>query len=113
MARGNLPWSRSSPACTGPIAQIFIADTTDLGHPYAGSVAARQRTLAADDCAGTATAVYNPGPNARIPNSASQCLTYRGCPAAYPVVFCTTVGQAQTDEQPLAVGAFWNFFLQF
>jgi poly(3-hydroxybutyrate) depolymerase len=107
---GGLP---ALPACKGPIAQMFIHDMMDMGNNYSGSVSARQRTLSIDQCNGTATAPYDPGPGATIPNAMSQCLKYTGCPAAYPVIFCTTYGQGHSSQDPLAVGGFWNFFKSF
>jgi hypothetical protein len=106
---GGLP---ALPTCKGPIAQMFIHDMMDTGNNYSGSVSARQRTLAIDMC-GPGTAPYDPGPGAMLPNAMSQCLKYTGCPAAYPVIFCTTFGQGHSSQDPLAVGGFWNFFKSF
>jgi poly(3-hydroxybutyrate) depolymerase len=106
---GGLP---ALPTCTGPVAQMFIHDMMDNGNPYSGSVAGRNRVLAINKCVGLDTAPYDPGPDAKIPPG-SACVKYTGCPADYPVVFCTTTGQFHMSQDPLATGGFWNFFKMF
>jgi hypothetical protein len=49
-----------------------------------GSAPMRDEVLTRNGCTGTATAMYDP--------TYSQCVTYTGCPAAYPVVWCDLPG---------------------
>ncbi len=108
--QGGLP---PLPACKDiPIANFTFADTLETGNPYQSNVMASQRVQMVDKCTGTATAPYNTGPNTTLPPTAS-CVSYTGCPAATPVVFCTTSGQGHQQFEPFSDYAFWNFFKQF
>jgi poly(3-hydroxybutyrate) depolymerase len=106
---GGLP---ELPPCKGPIAQMFIHDMMDPGNIFSGSLNALARVLAINQCTGTDTAPYDVGPNATIPPG-STCVSYTGCPKAYPVVFCATNGQYHESQDPLAIGGLWNFFAKF
>jgi hypothetical protein len=128
------------PACTGPTAAIMVvagADDTepigplvmDMPFPSAGlsatqvnsdivafdsygSAPMRDELLKRNGCTGTATAVYDP--------AYSQCVTYTGCPVAYPVVWCELpglshlVGNVNYDGTSYVPGTpanplLWNF----
>jgi len=90
--------------CKGPVSRIFIHDTDDTDNVISGSVKARDRQLTQNGCDKTMQAV---------PIDPSPCVTYPGCPAAYPVEFCQTSGQKHNRQDSWAPGAFWNFFKQF
>ena len=90
--------------CKGPVSRIFIHDTDDTDNVISGSVKARDRQLTQNGCDKTMQPV---------PIDPSPCVTYPGCPAAYPVEFCQTSGQKHNRQDSWAPGAFWNFFKQF
>jgi hypothetical protein len=62
---------------TNPVGPL---QTLNTGLDSYGSAPARDDLLARNGCVGTATAPYDP----KFP----VCVTYTGCPAAYPVVWC-------------------------
>ena len=67
-----------------------------------------------NDCVGSPTAPWHPEIFSNLVPGADPmtgCLQYTACPAAYPVVFCTTVGQGlsvQRDRVIPAVTAFYE-----
>jgi predicted esterase len=93
-----------------PIAAFFIHDYNDRSNVFAGSVAARDRLMAENGCAGTTdiTAPYQiPG----VMNSATfKCVQYTACPAKYPIVFCQSTDQMHNAQTSSAVPGFWDFF---
>ena len=73
----------------------------------AGAPAAAQQLRRAR-CASAPTAPYT---IAGVPNNADfNCLRYTGCPAEYPIVFCTSRGKAHGAQTTAAVPGFWQFF---
>jgi len=91
----------ASGKCGGPVARMFIHDTDDMDNVIAGSVKARDRQLTQNACdTSVATAPYDPSP----------CVSYPGCPAADPVVWCQTSGKMHGRQDSLAPNAFWSFF---
>src|SRR5262252_1655873 len=80
-----------------PIAAFLIHDAMDPSNPYSGSVSALERLLALNKCTGGTTmssAPTEPYTITAYPNTATfKCLKYTGCPADYPVVFCTSMGR--------------------
>jgi poly(3-hydroxybutyrate) depolymerase len=90
------------PTCGGPSAGIWIHDTLDGPFPIGGEYATRDRVLAANGCSGSPTAPW--------PAMPTICLQYTACPAAYPVVFCTTTGAGHGAQLNLAIPAFTQFF---
>jgi poly(3-hydroxybutyrate) depolymerase len=101
------------PTCKNhPIAGFFLADTQETGNPYQSNVMAAERLLVQNGCTGKATAPYDNMTTAALPATTS-CVKYTGCPADYPVVFCTTMGQGHMTFEPWSDQAFWNFFKQF
>lgn len=78
------------PCSTKPAAAIFVVGSLDTGNPIGplakaqndsyGSAPARDAQLMRNGCQGTATAPWN----AKYP----KCVSYMGCPAKYPVVWC-------------------------
>lgn len=117
---GGLPLSikNGSKTCVDhPIAAFLIHDAMDPSNPYTGSIAALERLLALNKCAGgttMATAPTEPYNITAFPNSASfTCVKYSGCPAQYPIVFCTSHGRNHEAQAPAAVPGFWEFFDRF
>jgi hypothetical protein len=65
----------------------------------------RDELLARNGCQGTATAAFDPAYPA--------CVTYTGCPAAYPVVWCLLpgLGHINSNYQNVNYGnAPWELF---
>jgi hypothetical protein len=107
-----------SKACVDhPIAAFLIHDATDPSNPYSGSVAALERLLALNKCAGGTTMRAAPVEAYTItgvPNNQDfTCVRYTGCPAAYPIVFCTSRGKSHDAQAGAAVPGFWEFFKSF
>jgi poly(3-hydroxybutyrate) depolymerase len=99
-------------ACTGPSAALMLAGLDDNSNPIGpmvmdmpltsvglsadqvnndileldsnGSAPMRDELLTRNGCTGTATTMYS----ATYP----ECMTYTGCPSAYPVVWCPLTG---------------------
>jgi len=79
-------------ACNGPIASIMIVTDADVANPVGplatlnvdedtfGMAPGRDEILKRNGCNGSASKQYD----AKFP----LCVTYTGCPAAYPVVWC-------------------------
>jgi hypothetical protein len=102
--------------CTGPVAAFMIADKGDGENPITtrsvephldshGSLASRDELLVRNGCVGTASTVYDP----KYPS----CLKYTGCPAAYPVIWCSlNGGHVNTSEGGIDYQqAIWPFFM--
>jgi hypothetical protein len=96
--------------CTGPIAAIMTADTSDTTNPIIataadgtpkGSGAARDRILMANGCQMTSKPW-----NAAFPG----CEIYDGCPPQYPVVWCLTMGQGHSTGGINSSKGFWTFW---
>jgi poly(3-hydroxybutyrate) depolymerase len=92
------------PACGGPVAALWIHDLQD-GYDYASDVHALDRVLAGNGCQGDHTS----SPTAPWPVMPDVCLQYTTCPADYPVVFCTTMGQGHGNQPDRAIPAFTAF----
>jgi hypothetical protein len=84
-AAGGLRMQR--PPCSGiPTASLLLTCAGDTANPITGptgSALARDAVLKQNGCAGTAT---TPWP------TFGDCVEYTGCPAAYPVIWCTPPG---------------------
>lgn len=97
-----------------PIAAFLIHDFNDQSNIYQGSVAAVNRLLALNGCTGGATmdsAPSAPYTITGVPNTATfSCVQYTGCPAQYPIVFCTSQDQQHNAQTTAAVPGFWEFF---
>jgi poly(3-hydroxybutyrate) depolymerase len=89
------------PPCTGPIATIMVHDTTDGANSYEGGKQTRDRIRQLNGCSDQ-TAPWD----AAYP----ECVAYQGCPAAYPLVFCTTTGKGHTENVPFSTEGFWTFW---
>lgn len=111
-ATGGLP---PVPTCSGPIAAMLAHDENDPANNISGGEAARDRILKINGCSLTDTMPYDPhlGPNdTDLEGHPILCVQYQGCPAAYPVVWCPTMGQGHSDQVAtgLSVPGFWNFW---
>jgi predicted esterase len=119
-----------------PIAMMVVADTTEVGNPYAANVMAAQHVFAQNACTGmfvsplpptgcgTACSTYDTGA-APLPSTmmipGGGCMKYSGCPADYPVVFCSSTNAGHmtyevyltSSNLPWSDQAFWNFFKSF
>jgi hypothetical protein len=97
-----------------PIAGFFIHDAADMSNVYSGSVAALERLLSVNDCQGgltMSTAPTEPYEITGVPNDSQlSCVRFTGCPAKYPIIFCTTRGQMHDAQTGTAVPGFWEFF---
>jgi len=97
-----------------PIAAFLIHDFNDQSNIYQGSVAAVNRLLALNGCTGGTTmdtAPSAPYTITGVPNTATfSCVQYTGCPAPYPIVFCTSQDQQHNAQTTAAVPGFWQFF---
>jgi hypothetical protein len=97
-----------------PIAAFLIHDFNDQANVYQGSVAALNRLLAVNGCTGGTTmetAPTAPYTITGIPtNAIFGCVQYTGCPAQYPIVFCTSQDQQHNAQTAAAVPGFWEFF---
>ncbi len=108
------------PACTGPAAAFMVVGQADTENPIgplaatdpanlrngsAGSAPGRDDFLARNGCVGNATAPWD----AAYP----ACVKYTGCPAAYPVVWCSLPGVGHGGSTVNGVnyspGGMWKF----
>jgi hypothetical protein len=106
------------PTCVGPEAALLVAGEADTVNPIgplppaqvtpytdsAGSAPERDDILARNGCLGSATTMYDP--------AYPTCVTYTGCPAAFPVVWCPLPGVGHVN--PGVAGSpppafYWNF----
>jgi hypothetical protein len=87
-----------------PMAAILLTGQGDDTNPIdgpTGSALARDQILMTNKCVGAAT----------MPFAADgDCVQYTGCPAAFPVVWCTPGGghTGGSAQHWAAVGAFWD-----
>lgn len=89
------------PACQGPVATIMVHDMNDDANSYEGGKTTRDRIRQLNGCMDQ-TAPWD----AMFP----ECVAYQGCPAAYPLVFCTTTGKGHTENVPFSTEGFWKFW---
>jgi poly(3-hydroxybutyrate) depolymerase len=98
---GGLP---DVPACsTKPVASLWIHDAGDMANQISGSLTNLDRILALNKCAGKDTMPWGEDALKTV------CKQYTGCPADYPVVFCTTTGRAHDSQNDNALPAFSQF----
>jgi poly(3-hydroxybutyrate) depolymerase len=97
----------NNPPCNGPVAAIWLHDLHD-SNPYSGNHdVALPRVLRMNGCF---SANPNTTPWHEDVMGKGVCVKYTDCPAEYPVVFCTTVGQGHADEHERAIPGFTLFF---
>ena len=99
----------NNPACNGPVAAIWIHDLMDSNAYSANHEAALSRVLKMNGCSSKnpPTAPWHEEVTAI---GKGVCVKYTDCPAAYPVVFCTTTGLGHSDQSDRAIPAFKLFF---
>ncbi len=103
--------------CKGPVAAMFVVGVQDDGNPIGplatplndslGSAPARDELLTRNKCVGTDTKPWDP--------DYPKCVTYTGCPAQYPVVWCPIDSGHLPDKNDPAVGKYrydgiWKFW---
>jgi hypothetical protein len=116
------PGAQYSPCVDKPTAAFFVKDFEDPANTYACILPACARVLQQNGCitaAGTPYTACNPLdtstttpypiPSTIIPPPQTDCVTFNGCPADYPVVFCVDHNQDQTDSSKWAVPLFWDW----
>ncbi len=98
----------NNPPCNGPVAAIWLHDLEDNSNPYAGEHdVALPRVLRMNGCE---SANPNTAPWHEDIMGKGVCVKYTDCPAAYPVVFCSTEGEGHGDDHYRAIPAFTLFF---
>ncbi len=103
--------------CKGPTAAIFVVGVQDDGNPIGplasplndslGTAPARDELLTRNGCTGTETKAWDP--------DYPKCVTYTGCPAKFPVVWCPIDSGHLPDKNDPAVGKYrydgvWKFW---
>jgi hypothetical protein len=98
-------WIEGNPECNGPVGGLWIHDEQDGGaNPYSCAQEQKERLLIQNGCVGTETEPWG----ADFFN-AGECVKYTGCPAEYPVIFCTTTGRGHGSQNDNAVAGFNRF----
>lgn len=88
--------------CTDePVARIFVHDANDTTNLIAWSRSARDRMLETNQC---------DDPPTTTPKDPSPCVSYDGCLAEAPLVWCETSGQGHSRQDTFAAPLFWDFF---
>jgi len=101
----------NNPPCNGPVAALYIHDAGDNGNPISGSILGLMRVGMMNHC----DTKYDK-PEAQEPWVIGNpvvddvCKRFKGCPADYPVIFCTTNGLGHADQHERAIPAFKAFF---
>jgi poly(3-hydroxybutyrate) depolymerase len=117
------PGSQFSPCVSKPTSAFFVKDFGDTDNTYACILPACARVLNQNGCKTTGGAAYtacNPLdpttttpyklPAGINPPAGTKCVTFNGCPADYPVVFCVTYNQDHSDAQNWGVvSVFWDY----
>ena len=86
------------PACNGPVAAMFIVDSSNVGELSR----ARDRVLAQNGCVGSPTTPWS--------LMSDVCVQFTGCPKEFPVVSCTTDMAGMDAQQKRAISGFRDFF---
>ncbi len=129
LATGNEPTQQ--PACaapTHPMAVMMLHDKDDATNTYAGMIPACTRMLKQNGCttttcdpmSTTTTTTYAYPTNIGAPQT-MQCVSFNGCPADAPVVWCTTQLGGDTHvhdhyadgQSPWITPLFWSFLSKF
>jgi poly(3-hydroxybutyrate) depolymerase len=116
------PGAQYSPCVDKPTAAFYVHDFDDTDNTYACILPGCARVLRQNGCttaAGTPYTVCNPldtttttayaiPPSIAVPLG-TDCVTFNGCPAKYPVVFCVVHGTEHTDDSSYAAPLFWDW----
>ncbi len=104
------------PMCKNPVAAVLVAGEADTENPIGpldptkdagkrlgsyGSGPSRDEILMRNGCTGTATEKL-----AGMDAQYSACVKYSGCPAAYPVVWCSLPGVGHNSSKYMNVDYF-------
>jgi poly(3-hydroxybutyrate) depolymerase len=100
------------PPCKGPVAAVLVAGTADTENPIGplnpavmadlgainrlgslGSAPGRDDLLQRNGCIGNATTAIG-----AFDATYTQCVSYTGCPAAYPVIWCALPGVGHNNS---------------
>jgi polyhydroxybutyrate depolymerase len=93
------------PACVGPMPAILERGVDDTGTPLAQTDAAREDLRMRNGCS-TETEPWDPGETAF---DTSTCVSYKGCMAGYPLVWCPIPG-GHNNGGKLSQFGFWKFW---
>lgn len=129
LATGNEP--PQQPACatpTHPMAVMMLHDKDDSANTFAGMIPACTRMLKQNGCTVTTcdpasastTTTYAYPTNIGAPQTMA-CVSFNGCPADAPVVWCTTQLGGSTGfhdhyadgQSPWITPLFWSFLSKF
>jgi poly(3-hydroxybutyrate) depolymerase len=97
----------NNPPCNGPVAAFWIHDLLDPNAYSANHTTALERVLRMNGC------FSNNPPTAPWHEDVlgkGVCVEYTACPAAYPVIFCTTNMYGHGAQDARAVPGFNLFF---
>jgi hypothetical protein len=107
------------PTCTAhPVASMFVHDFNDTDETYANALPACTSALKQNGCTtqvcnpldATTTTPYLVPPGVNAAKHGAKCVSFNGCPAEYPVVFCVTYNNDASDGQDWGTPTlFWNF----
>ena len=93
------------PPCLGPMPAILERGVDDGGTPLAQTDAAREDLRMRNGCS-TETEPWDPGETAF---DTSTCVSYKGCMAGYPLVWCPIPG-GHNNGGKLSQFGFWKFW---
>jgi hypothetical protein len=119
----NTKGQDSQPTCVSkPTAMLYMKDIDDTDNSYACMIPGCARVLAQNGCTNTKcdptdTTITTPYPAAAVAGvnlqiSQGTCVKFNGCPAEYPVVWCTTnypPNHHDDDQYMGVVPLFWDF----
>jgi hypothetical protein len=110
----------SLPTCNpAPMAALFVHDLSDPDSPYASILPGCSRILSQNGCTNTkcdpldlSLTTRYPAPAGVLLPSHATCVQFNGCPAEYPVVFCSTLTEGAGDGTSWgATTLLWDFIL--
>jgi hypothetical protein len=119
----NTKGQDSQPTCVSkPTAMLYMKDIDDTDNSYACMIPGCARVLAQNGCTNTKcdptdTTITTPYPASSVPGVdlsvvSGTCVKFNGCPAEYPVVWCTTnyaPNHHDDDQRAGVVPLFWDF----
>ena len=125
-ATGGEPTAQPTCAVSNhPIASLFLHDIADQYAAYSGILPACTRALKQNQCTPTLcspsdTTLTNPYTPTTAPMypATMNCVQFKGCPAAAPVVFCTTnvgttPGAAHYTGATWPTSLLWDFMNRY
>jgi hypothetical protein len=89
-----------------PVGALWVHDESDMApNAYSCAVQQRDRVLAQNGCEGGANGPTEVWGADFLPDD-GDCLKYTNCPAAYPVIFCSTTGRGHGASNDYAIPGF-------